>query len=676
MYAVNTVCLVIHLLVVSSYVGARNDQQARHQMNRLDHNDQLNHQNQNDRTNRHQEINPNVDVDYIDRINLLDQHHQTNHWNQSDQLNHLSQFDQTNVSECPLWYTFNTTSHKCQHFFYYGAKFFDNHTYLYEGFCASHDNTTGLISFSPCPYFQSDSLDELERDSVWYTKLPTNISTLNAYICGPMNRKGRVCSECEPGYGPSITSVGFQIQCAKCVDYRYGILLYLFVELFPITVFYLVILVFQVSITSAPMTCYIMYSQLIVIWWSCAFDGEDSYISKRLFIPNKNSELFLRIILSIYDVWNLRFFHYLIPPFCISAQLRPIHIGLLSYASVFYPLLLIALTWLFIELHGRNFRPLVLFWKPFHRCFVCLRRRWNAKSDIVDVFASFFLLSFSKVMYQMALLLSPQTIQNYDRGKLTEFVRVTNIDLNVAYGSREHLTYAIPAIILCLFLNVLPTLLLIFYPFKTFRALLSRCKLDGIAINFFVEKFYTCYRNGLDGGRDMRSFAGLYFILRPMMFVVSIFGSLCMVSNNDPYLSRSLVLLTALLVTSLCRPYKKMYMNVLDSLLLAHFCLFCHLVSAHEGFQVKANFAATVDVMLVLPFCGFVLVFVAKIITKATRTKAFDRLCQKCKRFINRNRCRDENMTNYVTDNSLPTERLLTQQMVTVTEINYGTIAS
>ena len=212
---------------------------------------------------------------------------------------------------------------------------FDNHTYLYEGFCASHDNTTGLISFSPCPYFQSDSLDELERDSVWYTKLPTNISTLNAYICGPMNRKGRVCSECEPGYGPSITSVGFQIQCAKCVDYRYGILLYLFVELFPITVFYLVILVFQVSITSAPMTCYIMYSQLIVIWWSCAFDGEDSYISKRLFIPNKNSELFLRIILSIYDVWNLRFFHYLIPPFCISAQLRPIHIGLLSYASVF-----------------------------------------------------------------------------------------------------------------------------------------------------------------------------------------------------------------------------------------------------------------------------------------------------------------------------------------------------
>ena len=27
--------------------------------------------------------------------------------------------------------------------------------------------------------------------------------------------------------------------------------------------------------------------------------------------------------------------------------------------------------------------------------------------------------------------------------------------------------------------------------------------------------------NGLDGGRDMHSFAGLYFILRPLVFIVA-----------------------------------------------------------------------------------------------------------------------------------------------------------
>ena len=42
---------------------------------------------------------------------------------------------------------------------------------------------------------------------------------------------------------------------------------------------------------------------------------------------------------------------------------------------------------------------------------------------------------------------------------------------------------------------------------------LSKIKFGGhieIKLNIFVEKFYTCYRDGLSGGRDMRSFSGLY----------------------------------------------------------------------------------------------------------------------------------------------------------------------
>ena len=37
----------------------------------------------------------------------------------------------------------------------------------------------------------------------------------------------------------------------------------------------------------------------------------------------------------------------------------------------------------------------------------------------------------------------------------------------------------------------------------------------------FVETFYGCYRNGLDGGKDMRSFADLHFVLRGMLFFMS-----------------------------------------------------------------------------------------------------------------------------------------------------------
>ena len=35
-----------------------------------------------------------------------------------------------------------------------------------------------------------------------FISLPENVSELNDYMCGPMNRKGLVCSECIDGFGP------------------------------------------------------------------------------------------------------------------------------------------------------------------------------------------------------------------------------------------------------------------------------------------------------------------------------------------------------------------------------------------------------------------------------------------------------------------------------------------
>ena len=117
---------------------------------------------------------------------------------------------------------------------------------------------------------------------------------------------------------------------------------------------------------------------------------------------------------------NLDFFHYILPPFCISSQLRPFHIFSLGYISAFYPFLLILLTWLCVELHGRNFRPIVCLWRPFHGCFVRLRRGWNTKSDLIDVFASFFLLSYSKTLYQTILTFDNEEIINYSLTSGTE----------------------------------------------------------------------------------------------------------------------------------------------------------------------------------------------------------------------------------------------------------------
>ena len=75
---------------------------------------------------------------------------------------------------------------------------------------------------------------------------------------------------------------------------------------------------------------------------------------------------------------------------------------------------------------------------------------------------------------------------------------------------------AIPILIV---FNIIPVLVLIFYSFKCSRACLSKCRLNCLALTAFTETFYSCYKDGLDGERDMRFLSGLYFVLRYLAFL-------------------------------------------------------------------------------------------------------------------------------------------------------------
>ena len=411
----------------------------------------------------------------------------------------------------------------------------DNRKYLRVGFCATYDNSSGITLVALCPFFKTDHFNVKRFNKHGhYIPLPDNMSELNDYVCGAMNRKGRLCNECMDGYGPAVMSVGFDIQCAECTGSWYEVLLFLFLEFFPATVFYLIFLMFQVNITSGTITCYILYSQLAVIVYDRLITAGDIFDVTDIFVAaNVKSQLHFKFLLSAYDVWNLRFFRYLFPPFCVSSRLKPIHVIFLSYISVFYPLCLVVATWVGVDLYDRNFKLLVCLCRPFVTCLRRVRRSWNARSDLINVFASFFLLSFSRVLFQFIYF------NTYQKSYGVVSMLFLQCDLSVAYGSTEHIAFAAPSVFFCLVFIVLPTVLLIFYPFRWFRALLSKCRLDGIVLNTFVEKFYGCYRNGLDGGKDMRSFAGLYFAVRIVLLLPNVVGGWFYLSQDDPFYLRN-----------------------------------------------------------------------------------------------------------------------------------------
>ena len=172
----------------------------------------------------------------------------------------------------------------------------DQGVLLTFGNCAIETN--GEIYVSSCHYFQLDGHNVTEPG---YIILPDNISELNDYMCGPMNRKGYLCKDCIDGFGPSVASLGYK--CSNCTDVWYGIPLYLAVELIPITLFYLIILIFKVQLTSAPIVLYIFYSQMMM--FEISFERDEPM--EKFVSENEGSPL-LSCVLFFYGIWNLEIF--------------------------------------------------------------------------------------------------------------------------------------------------------------------------------------------------------------------------------------------------------------------------------------------------------------------------------------------------------------------------------
>ena len=63
-------------------------------------------------------------------------------------------------------------------------------------------------------------------------------------LWGPLNRKGYLCGECKSGYGPGPFIISCTNVCHFCQDTWHEIILYLVLEFIPITIFYLLILIF------------------------------------------------------------------------------------------------------------------------------------------------------------------------------------------------------------------------------------------------------------------------------------------------------------------------------------------------------------------------------------------------------------------------------------------------
>ena len=519
---------------------------------------------------------------------------------------------------CPLWYYYNTSLQSCQCLPFLTCN--GSNAYLDSDHILTYSDDDHTISLYPS--IQTLLLGQ-NQSIPGYNLLPDNISEVNDFMCEPFNRKGYLCGQCFQGYGPSANMMINTSQCYDCSQYEgQGVLLYLAIEFIPVTIFYFILLVFQIKLANAPFTCFVMYSQLVVLQSHVSTSSERCQLCQALLKDTGYLTPVGKSILTLYGMFNLNFLHDFLPPFCISSHLRSSHIIIIGYISAFYPMLLIALTWLCIQLRDRNCKVIVILWKPFQRCAFQLRRTWNTKSDLVDVFASFFLLSYTKIWYQTYLWSSTREIHTYSlkdseysgprRSYIMEFDNSMQVD---DHNSMYIIGVFIIALIATVF-SILPVVFMALYPVKCFRKVLSKCKLDRLFITLFLDKFYASYRDGLGGGRDMRSCAAFYFFLR--IIVVAVPCGIRDILSVQENLIRGVMFSATSLVVALCRPYKRTYLNVCDALLLLHLAWICFTLLA--PIKHKTVLVFILQTMVILPFV---------ILTLTALLKLFHRICRR-----------------------------------------------
>ena len=521
------------------------------------------------------------------------------------------QYGSQTKSECPPWHSYipSTNSCRCLPFVSLcdGIK-----AYIKVKTLLTVQQNQNIISKSPSKSF--NLYQGINVTKPGYRLLPENISELNDYMCGPLNRKGYLCSDCIDGFGPSMSIFEHPNHCYECRGAYRGVMLYLAIVLLPLTLLYLLILILQIRMTSAPIPCFVMYSQLIVIAFSYTWGTTFGELTTVIFTKTGNTRAVTKVILVLYGIFDLDFISHAVPPFCVSKDMRSHHRVFVGYITAFYPMMLILITWICIELHDRNFRVIVYLWRPFHRCFVQLRRGWDTKNDLIDVFATFLLLSFVKIMYQTVLMLTTSKLDTHSlSGEHLYYSYVSNVDNSIPITSAKYIIPVISALVICIIFNILPILLLVLYPFGRFRRMLSKLRLDRVSLTIFTEKFHCCYRDGLDGKRDMRYFSGVYFFLVIPLFFHSLLNH---IFHFDPwFISGTIVLLAALLIL-LCRPYKKMYMNICDTLLLSHLAMACFMLSQ----KYNKYFVSFMQVLILLPFAVLVFVVCFRLLCKARRS--------------------------------------------------------
>ncbi len=452
---------------------------------------------------------------------------------------------------CPPGFSFNETTLKCACLL---NQFISNcivdkpQAVLRKGYWIGYLNNSmdsKHVGFGNCDYricTYNNTKDHLGR-----YLLPSKPQKLEDFICG-LTRQGVLCGECREGY-----TVYYHSQAFTCGKEKpacsYGVLLYILSEIIPVTFLFIIIILFNIHLTSGSLYSFIFYAQAVDIIGVDAFGTVQHKGFKKAIFQ------FYKIF---YGFFNLDMLNNENLSFCLFKNMNILDIYLVQYFTIMYSLVLTFFTLAALRVNSR-----IGCRRKLHKC--CIKT--NTQYSIINGLTAFVVMCYFRCIHSS--LHSNVPVDLFVNGKKNTTVVLFNGEYEYLKG--DHLKYAIIAFVIFLTIIIpLPLLLLLESLLLGANKLsIVQGKRTNILLRLrlkvfpFLDSFQGCFKD------NCRCFAGLYFLYRILLLSPYLFAN----SITEVYISIEIILLAILMAHVVFKPFQNPWHNKLDVFLLVNIIL-------------------------------------------------------------------------------------------------------
>ena len=513
-------------------------------------------------------------------------------------------------------------------------KFFSKITanYWYGQVQFKHSNTTLLLMGSVPLVYRSQNMAS-ESDTI---KLPKNFDEIDERLCGNVHRKGVLCGECVEGYAVAVNSRTYE--CVPCSgnsttpkEFIKFLCAYIALTYFPIMIFFILIISFNIKLASSAAAGFVLYAQII---------STGNFLYPQ--VPSGAAQVIRTIQMTVYGIFNLESFAFLMPPFCLNENFTTLHVLCLDYAVAVFPLIMIMIIYLPYKCKllccqcncptkqgtadseinidadpngTTSARSISASQQP------CCKN--PPKSTLIHAFTAFMLLSYTK--FGLASMKTVFLIELFDAQGDPKIQRIY-LAGHLYFTDHQFLfPFGILAILVLVFVVFLPPLFLL-GPLQLIDWLADKPKFRCIH-KFWPTITIHTFLDTLQGYKpNRRFFAGLHLLLRLVLFLVFSFSP----DLLTRYVVQLIILFIFFTLVSLLRPYAKEYYNRLDILLLLNLGILNAIAVYVSERHYSAGIYALECILILLPLIYMICYVVWNIVHKGKHYKKVRERINRC----------------------------------------------